>query len=129
MARNVAVLLAVVLWLALAFWVSKDARRRIRRPGLRFAATLLGMVPPFIGPIVYLLFRPAETLAEVRSRRVELQALEQHLAHAQPRCPVCISPVEPDYLACPVCTTVLRHPCATCRALLEPLKQLCPYYT
>jgi hypothetical protein len=128
-ARNVAVLIAVVFWLALAFWVSKDARRRIRWPGLRFAATLLGLALPLFGPIVYLLFRPAETLAEIRSRRLELQALEQHLAHAQPRCPVCISPVEPDYLACPVCITVLRQPCATCRAPLEPLWQICPYCT
>jgi hypothetical protein len=58
--------------------------------------------------------------------RVELQALEQQLARAQPACPVCNSPVEPDYLACPVCTTMLREPCATCRAPLEPLWQLCP---
>jgi len=128
-ARNVAILLAIVFWLALAFWVSKDARRRIRRPDLRFAATLLGLAPPFLGPLVYLLFRPAETLDEVRARRVELQALEQHLAHAQPRCPVCVSPVEPDYLACPVCTTVLRQPCAACRAPLELLWQICPYCT
>lgn len=128
-ARNVAILLGVVFWLALVFWVSKDAQRRIRRPGLRFAATLIGLTPPFLGPIIYLLFRPAETLDEVRSRRAELQALAQHRAHAQPRCPVCVSPVEPDYLACPVCTTVLRQPCAECRAPLEPLWQICPYCT
>jgi hypothetical protein len=125
-ARNLAVVFAVVFWLALAFWVHKDARRRVRDPFLRFLATLLGLVA-FVGPIVYLLFRPAETLADSRSRRVELQALEQQLARAQPACPVCNSPVEPDYLACPVCTTMLREPCATCKAPLEPLWQLCPY--
>ena len=63
----------------------------------------------------------------VRSRRVELQALEQQLARAQPACPVCNSAVEPDYLACPVCTTMLRQPCARCDAPLEPLWQMCPY--
>jgi hypothetical protein len=123
---NVAIVLAIVFWLALAYWVHKDARRRIRDPFLRVLANLLGLVP-YLGPLVYLLFRPAETLDDARSRRVELQALEQQLARAQPACPVCTSPVGPDYLACPVCTTMLREPCPTCRAPLEPLWQLCPY--
>ncbi|HEU5215642.1 MAG TPA: zinc ribbon domain-containing protein [Gaiellaceae bacterium] len=126
-ARNLVIVLAVVFWLALAFWVYKDARRRIRDPFLVAMATLLGLMPPYIGPVVYLLFRPSETIEDVRSRRVEVQALEQQLMRAQPTCPVCSSAVEPDYLACPVCTTMLRHPCATCRAPLEPLWQMCPY--
>ena len=126
-AGNLAVVLAVVFWLALGFWVYKDARRRIRDPFLVLVATLLGLVPPYIGPVVYLLFRPSETIEDVRSRRVELLALEQQLARAQARCPVCSSAVEADFLACPVCTTMLRHPCSTCRAPLEPLWQMCPY--
>lgn len=126
--EDVAVSLAVVFWLGLAYWVYKDARRRIRDPFLVAFATLLGLAPPFIGPVVYLLFRPSETLDDVRSRRVELQALEQQLTRAQPAaCPVCASLVEPDFVACPVCTTMLRQPCAHCKAPLEPLWQLCPY--
>ena len=98
-ARNVAIVLAVFFWLALAYWVHKDARRRIRDRFLRFLANVLGLVPPFIGPVVYLLFRPAETIADVRSRDIELRALEHRLAHVRPACPVCTSPIEPDYLA------------------------------
>jgi hypothetical protein len=126
--RNVVIFLAVVFWLALAYWVHKDARRRIRDRFLRFLANLLGLVP-YLGALVYLLFRPAESLEDVRSRRVELLALEQHLTRVQPACPVCNSPAEPDYLACPVCTTTLREPCAACHAPLEPLWQICPYCT
>jgi double zinc ribbon protein len=126
-ARNLAVFMAVVFWLALAFWVYKDARRRIRDPILVLFATLLGLAPPYVGPIVYLLFRPSETLGDVRSRNLELEALEQQLARSRAACPVCSSPVEPDYLACPVCTTMLRRPCATCHAPLQPLWQMCPY--
>jgi hypothetical protein len=126
--RNVAVVLAVVFWLGLAFWVHKDARRRIADPFLVFVATLLGLAPPYIGPVVYLLFRPAETIADVRSRRVELQALEQQVGRAaRPACPVCSAAIEPDYLGCPVCATMLRQPCTTCKAPLEPLWQMCPY--
>jgi double zinc ribbon protein len=126
-ARNLAIVLALVFWVALGFWVYKDARRRIRDPFLVMMATLLGLVPPYIGPVVYLLFRPSETIEDVRSRRVEVQALEQQLMRTQPSCPVCSSAVEPDYLACPVCTTMLRLPCTTCRAPLDPLWQMCPY--
>lgn len=126
-ARNLVIVLAVVFWLGLAFWVHRDARRRIDDPLLVLLATLLGLAPPYIGPVVYLLFRPAETIDDVRSRRAELQALEQQLARSQPACPVCSSAVEPDYLACPVCATMLRHACAKCSAPLEPLWQMCPY--
>jgi Double zinc ribbon len=126
-ARNLAVVLAVVFWLALGFWVQRDARRRIRDPFFVLLATLLGLVPPYIGPIVYLLFRPSETIEDVRSRRAELHALERQLAQTGPACPVCSSAVEPSYLACPVCATMLRQPCVRCDAPLEPLWQMCPY--
>jgi Double zinc ribbon len=128
MARNVTLSIAVVFWLALAFWVHKDARRRIRDPFGVLLATALGLVP-YIGPVVYLLFRPSETLEDVRCRRAELRALEQQLTRSRPTCPVCSSTVEPEYLACPVCTTALREPCTTCNAPLEPLWQICPYCT
>jgi Double zinc ribbon len=126
-ARDTAVVLAVVFWLGLASWVYRDARRRVRDPILVLFATLLGLAPPYIGPVVYLLFRPQETLEDVHSRRVELQALEEQLARSQPACPVCRSAIEPDYIACPVCMTMLREPCAKCNAPLEPLWQICPY--
>jgi len=126
-ARNVAVFFAIVFWLGLALWVNRDARRRIADPILVLFATLLGLAAPYIGPVVYLVFRPAETLDDVRARRMELQAFEQQLARSQPSCPVCRSSIEPDYIACPVCATMLRQQCTTCKAPLEPLWQLCPY--
>ena len=128
-ARNLFVCLALVFWLGLAYWVNKDARRRIGDPFFVFVATLLGLALPYIGPVVYLLFRPAETLDDVRSRRFELRALEQQLGRSQPACPVCKSWIEPDFVACPVCTTMLREPCTACKAPLEPLWQICPYCT
>jgi RNA polymerase subunit RPABC4/transcription elongation factor Spt4 len=125
-ARNVVISLAVVFWLGLAYWVNRDARGRVRDPILVFFATLLGLVP-YLGPVVYILFRPPETLDDVRTRRFELRALEQQLLRAQPACPVCGSWIEADYLACPVCATMLRQPCVRCKAPLEPLWQMCPY--
>ena len=126
-ARNLLIFFGVVFWLALAFWVYKDASRRIADPWLVGTATLLGLVPPFVGPVVYLLFRPAETLEDVKARRIEIRALEDRLLRASSGCPVCSTAVEPGYLICPVCTTQLREPCSRCEAPLEPLWQACPY--
>ena len=90
-------------------------------------ATVLGFGLPFIGPLVYVLFRPPETLADAHAREVELRALRGRLLQAEPRCPVCLSDVDSDYLVCPVCTTRLREQCSSCDAALDPLWQACPY--
>jgi hypothetical protein len=121
------VFLALVFWLALAFWVFKDARRRIDDPWLVGVATVLGLVPSYVGPLVYMLLRPAETLEDVRARRAELRALEEHLGRRSPACPRCSAAFERDYLVCPVCVTQLKQPCAGCDAPLELVWQACPY--
>jgi hypothetical protein len=125
--RNLVLFFVAVFWLGLAYWVSRDARRRIDDGWLVGTATLVGLVP-FVGPLVYLLFRPPETLADVRAREIELRALEARLLpKPQPKCPVCRSGVEASFLVCPVCTTTLKQPCVACKAPLEPLWQACPY--
>jgi hypothetical protein len=124
--RNLALFMVVVFWLGLAFWVYRDARRRIDDPWLRATAVLLGLVP-FVGPLVYLLFRPPETLEDAWARDVEIRALEWRLGKVEPHCPVCRSEVEEAYLVCPVCTTQLKEPCRSCRRPLERLWQVCPY--
>ncbi|HET8743858.1 MAG TPA: zinc ribbon domain-containing protein [Gaiella sp.] len=126
-ARNVAILLGVVFWLATAYWVFKDARRRVEDPWLVAMATVLGLVPPFVGPLIYMLFRPPEYLEDVRERELEMLAIEERLAEHDLRCPVCRGPVEASYLVCPVCTTRLKQACTECAAPLEPIWQVCPY--
>ena len=126
-ARNLAIFLAVVFWLATVYWVYKDARRRIEDPWLVAMATLLGAVPPFVGPLIYMLFRPPEYLEDVRERELEILAIEERLAERDLRCPVCRGVVEPSVLVCPVCTTKLKQACVSCGAPLEALWQVCPY--
>jgi hypothetical protein len=125
--RNLGLGLLVVLWLATAYWTFKDARRRIEDPWLVALATLLGLFPPFLGPIVYLFFRPPEYLQDVRERDLEIKAMEQRLSQLDQRCPVCRAQVESSYLVCPVCTTRLRQACPSCGQPLESLWQVCPY--
>ena len=124
--RNLTVFFVVVFWLATVYWVYKDARRRIEDPWMVAMATILGAVPPFLGPIIYLFFRPPEYLEDVRERELEIKAMEDSLDVAE-RCPVCRAAIEPTFLACPVCTTKLKDSCRRCKAPLEPLWQMCPY--
>jgi hypothetical protein len=124
--RNLAIFLVAVFWLATIYWVYKDARRRIADPWLVAMATVLGAVP-FVGPLIYLFFRPPEYLEDVRERELEIRAMEQRLSRRDAHCPVCRAEVEPEYLICPVCTTKLRQACVTCKSPLEPLWQVCPY--
>ena len=65
---------------------------------------MLGIVP-FLGPIIYMLFRPPEYLEDVRERDLEIRAMEKRLGGRDLHCPVCRAEVEEDFLVCPVCTT------------------------
>ena len=124
--RNLSIFFVIVFWLATAYWVYKDARRRIDDPWLVAMATILGLVP-FIGPLVYMLFRPPEYLEDVRERELEIKAMEERLSLRDLNCPVCRASVEPSFLVCPVCTTRLRHACTNCNQPLDASWQVCPY--
>ena len=126
-ARNVGIFLLVVFWAATAYWVYKDARRRIEDPWLVAMATILGLVPPFVGAIIYMFFRPPEYLDDVRERELEIRAMEERLARRDLQCPVCRAEVEASFLVCPVCTTKLKQACSSCGSPLEALWQICPY--
>jgi len=125
--KNTALVVLVLLWLATAYWTFKDARRRIADPWLIGVATLVGLVPPFLVPIIYMFFRPPEYLQDARERELEIKAMEERIAQLDQRCPVCRARVEPTYLVCPVCTTRLKQACVSCGQPLESLWQVCPH--
>ena len=122
---EISVGILVVFWLALGYWTFRDASRRIENPLLIGLSTLVGLFPPFIGPFIYMLFRPPEFIADRRERELEMRAIESRLADLS--CPVCHADVDPSFLVCPVCTTKLKQKCSSCSAPLEPLWQVCPY--
>jgi hypothetical protein len=125
--RNLLLFFVLVFWLSTLWWIYKDARRRIADGWVVGVAVLLGVVVPFIGPFLYMLFRPPEYLEDVRERELEIRAMEDRLSRQNQRCPVCRSEVDPTFLVCPVCTTRLKQACSNCKAPLEALWQVCPY--
>jgi RNA polymerase subunit RPABC4/transcription elongation factor Spt4 len=124
--RNLAIFFVIVFWVATIYWVYKDARRRIEDPLLVWVVTAIGVVP-FIGPLIYMLFRPPEYLEDVRERELEIKAMEKRLGARDLRCPVCRAEVDEEFLVCPVCTTKLRQACTNCHRPLEASWQVCPY--
>ena len=125
--RNLTLFFVAVFWLATAFLVFKDARRRIEDPVIVAVCIATAFFFPFVGVLVYLILRPPEYLADVRERELEIKAMEQRLARRDLHCPVCRAEVDTGFLVCPVCTTRLRQSCRNCKQPLEALWQVCPY--
>ena len=125
--RTLAVLFVFVFWAATVYWVYKDARRRFAERRLVWISTLIGAIPPYLGPLVYMLFRPPEYLEDIRERELEIKAIERRLDERDETCGVCGSAVGAEFLVCPVCTTRLRQACGSCNRPLEPTWQVCPY--
>jgi RNA polymerase subunit RPABC4/transcription elongation factor Spt4 len=118
--------LLVVLWLASAFFVFKDARRRIADPVLIAVAVATALVFPFVGVLIYTILRPPEYLDDVRERELEIRAMERRLG-ADQRCPFCRTEIESSYLVCPVCTSKLKAACRRCKSPLDTHWKVCPY--
>jgi hypothetical protein len=125
--RNLLIFFALVFWAATIWWIYKDAKRRIEDPWLVGVSCLLGVVVPFFGPFIYMLFRPPEYLDDVRERELEISAMEDRLVKRDLHCPVCRTEVDSNFLVCPICTTKLKQACVTCKQPLEALWQVCPY--
>jgi len=125
--RNLGVFFGILFWLATVFWIYKDARRRLEDPWLIGVGVLLGIVIPFLGVFIYMLFRPPEYLEDVRERELEIKAMEERLSKRDLHCPVCRSEVDATFLVCPICTTKLKQSCSNCKQPLEALWQVCPY--
>jgi hypothetical protein len=106
-------LLVLVFWIAGAWWVYRDARRRLDDWVLvavaAAGATLFGLA----GILVYQLVRPAETRADARER----ESLTRILARAPADCPACGAAADPAFLACPHCAARLKAACPECGRL------------
>lgn len=116
----------VVVWLSCAYWVFKDARRRIDDRIVIVVAALTGLVFGPFGLFVYAILRPPEYLDDVRERELEMHMMEQRIT-SEAHCPFCKTPVKDDFLVCPHCMRRLREVCTSCRRPVDPEWRICPY--
>jgi RNA polymerase subunit RPABC4/transcription elongation factor Spt4 len=124
-----AVAYVLVLLVALAYNIVRDARRR--SPSIAFAifAFLLAFIPPFLGALIYQVIKPPRTMDEERALQLEEQILSEPGAdEAQTRpCPTCGRDIEPDFVICPYCRTQFSRRCGVCERVLRLGWPVCPY--
>lgn len=114
------------LWLSLIFWTNRDIRKRSRDRVLRIIAVVVVTVFFLPGFLIYLVLRPGYTLEEEYQRALEEEALLQAIEGAA-LCPGCERHLQPDWIVCPGCGTVLKKTCESCGRLIELPWNICPY--
>jgi len=110
----------------MAIWTFRDIRARSRDVLAQILATLLVLVLPIIGFVVYLMLRPRETLEEAYEHSLEQEALLQAIEEPE-ECPGCGQRVNGNFLYCPDCHTRLKKACPECGRALRLNWSLCPY--
>jgi Double zinc ribbon len=113
---------ALAFWIAGAWWVYRDARRRLDDWVLVAVATVAATLFGVVGVIVYQLVRPIDTLADRRER----ESLERILALGPAACPACGSDVQGAFRACPHCAATLKTACPECDRLVGLDWRFCP---
>lgn len=110
-----------ILWLASAFWVFRDARRRTKDLISPYvAAGGVVALTPFLFPlgvIAYRVVRPPETITERAARDLESYVLAASVDHT--RCRSCARSVDDTWLRCPACGADLAAACPACGGRVE----------
>lgn len=114
------------LWLSLIFWTNRDIRKRSRDRAMRILAVVVVTVFFLPGFLIYLVLRPGRTLEEEYQRSLEEEALLQAIEGAA-LCPGCERHVQPDWIVCPGCGTILKKTCLSCGHLIDLPWNICPY--
>lgn len=114
------------LWLSLIFWTNRDIRKRSRDRGIRILSLIVVALLFLPGFLLYLVLRPPRTLEEKYQHSLEEEALLQTIEGVA-LCPGCESHVQPDWLVCPNCGTILKKKCESCGRLIDLTWNICPY--
>ena len=114
------------LWLSLIFWTNRDIRKRTRDRAMRVLAVVVVTLLSLPGFLIYLILRPSRSIEEEYQRSLEEEALLQTIEGAA-LCPGCERHIQPDWLVCPNCGTLLKKKCENCGRLIDLPWNVCPY--
>ena len=128
LAVDLLILFAVVFYCALVYWTYADAKRRIADPVMVGFATVVALLFPYVGPLVYMVLRPPEYLEDVREREIEVEAAEARINQVHLLlCPYCDYRIEREFVRCPSCLRKLKERCVNCSRPLDQAWTICPY--
>lgn len=122
-------LYVVIVWIASAWWVWRDARIRSTDPFVPYlAAGVVILVTPVLFPLavlIYRMVRPPLTVSAATSAELQMAMLEEEAAHSE--CATCGAMVDDDWVACPSCSTELAIRCVSCGRPLELDWRICAW--
>ncbi len=123
------VTVAIVLWLASAWWTWRDAGARTRNPFVPYlAAAGVVLASPLafaLAIVVYRVVRPPLTVEADAAAQLQLAMLEEEVR--RPACGACGSTVQDEWVACPECGTRLAVRCASCGRALDLDWSICAW--
>ena len=122
-------LYVVIVWIASAWWVWRDARTRSADPFVPYlAAGAVILVTPLLFPLavlIYRMVRPPLTVSAATSAELQMAMLEEEATHSE--CATCGALVDEEWVACPSCGTELAVRCVSCGRPLELDWRICAW--
>ncbi len=116
----------VLFWASTVVWTWRDIRSRTQDFVTQILATVLALLFPIAGLLIYMILRPRQTLAEIYERQLEEESLLAEMTERQ-TCSNCHARIEGDFQVCPSCGQKLKRSCPKCERLLELRWVFCPY--
>ena len=111
-------------WIAMGIWTFNDIRSRTRDWLAIALASLLVLVFPLVGLVLYMMIRPRETLADVFDRALEEESLLRELESTL-SCYRCGLPVQDNWNFCSNCHSQLRYACSSCGKAMRHEWSIC----
>ena len=111
-------------WIAMGIWTFNDIRSRTRDWLAIALASLLVLVFPLVGLVLYMMVRPRETLADVFDRALEEESLLRELESTL-SCYRCGLPVQENWNFCTNCHSQLRYACSNCGKAMRHEWDIC----
>ena len=111
-------------WIAMGIWTFNDIRSRTRDWLAIALASLLVLVFPLVGLVLYMMIRPRETLADVFDRALEEESLLRELESTL-SCYRCGLPVQDNWNFCSGCHSQLRYACSNCGKAMRHEWDIC----
>lgn len=111
-------------WIAMGIWTFNDIRSRTRDWLAVVLASLLVLVFPLVGLVLYMMIRPRDTLADVFDRALEEESLLRELEGTL-SCYNCGLPVQENWNFCSNCHSQLRFGCSSCGKAMRHEWSIC----